>query len=177
MALRDLFARARPAAFHWNKNATLCRLDSVLPFGRRRTPADHSELRNEPSRDRRSRGQSIVELTLLMPVLLLILLGAIDLGRAYYAYVSITNAARVGTEYAMEPRRPQTDVREKIKDEAAPNITLQDSDITFNTLAWAKGYDLTIEVRTPFTAVTPLISSLWGGGPLTMSARSTTRFN
>jgi Flp pilus assembly protein TadG len=44
-------------------------------------------------------GQSLVEFALLFPLLLLILLGAIDLGRAFNAYVTITNASREGARY------------------------------------------------------------------------------
>lgn len=43
--------------------------------------------------------QSLVEFALLVPLLMLILLGAIDLGRAFSAYVAITNAAREGARY------------------------------------------------------------------------------
>jgi Flp pilus assembly protein TadG len=49
---------------------------------------------------RRSRGQSLAELALLLPVLLMIMLGAIDFGRAYFAYVSVTNGAQNGAHYA-----------------------------------------------------------------------------
>ncbi len=48
---------------------------------------------------RGERGQSAVELGLAFPVLLLILMGILDFGRAYFAYVSITNAAREGAQY------------------------------------------------------------------------------
>jgi Flp pilus assembly protein TadG len=44
-------------------------------------------------------GQSITEFAVLVPVLLLILLGAVDLGRVYDAYVTITNASREGARY------------------------------------------------------------------------------
>jgi Flp pilus assembly protein TadG len=49
---------------------------------------------------RNSRGQSLVELAVLTPVLLLLLLGGIDFGRVYFAHVSVTNAARNGADYA-----------------------------------------------------------------------------
>lgn len=45
------------------------------------------------------RGQSIVELALLLPILISILIGVIDLGRAFNAYITITNAAREGARY------------------------------------------------------------------------------
>ncbi len=51
------------------------------------------------------RGQSLTEFALMAPLLVLVLLGAIDLGRAYFAYVSITNAAREGARYGMDNPR------------------------------------------------------------------------
>lgn len=48
----------------------------------------------------RSRGQSLAEFALVAPILLLIVLLAIDFGRLFFAYVAITNAARVGANYA-----------------------------------------------------------------------------
>jgi len=41
----------------------------------------------------RWRGQGLVELAVVLPLLLLVLLGAIDLGRVFFAYASISNAA------------------------------------------------------------------------------------
>src|SRR5437870_2601945 len=46
------------------------------------------------------RGQSLVEFALALPVLLLLLLGLADFGRAFYYTSTIANAARVGAEYA-----------------------------------------------------------------------------
>lgn len=46
-------------------------------------------------------GQSLVEVALGLPILLLILFGAIDLGRLYFSYVTITNASREGARYGM----------------------------------------------------------------------------
>ena len=51
-------------------------------------------------RPKRTRGQSLVEFALLVPVLLLILLLSIDFGRAFYGWVILQNAARIGANYA-----------------------------------------------------------------------------
>lgn len=48
----------------------------------------------------RSRGQSLVEMALIAPVLLIILLLAIDFGRAFYSWVILQNAARIGANFA-----------------------------------------------------------------------------
>jgi Flp pilus assembly protein TadG len=42
------------------------------------------------------RGQGLVEFALVFPILMLMLLGLVDLGRAVFAYNTITNAAREG---------------------------------------------------------------------------------
>ncbi len=46
------------------------------------------------------RGQSLTELALLLPFLLILILGSLDLARIYDVYVSIQNAAREGARYA-----------------------------------------------------------------------------
>jgi hypothetical protein len=43
---------------------------------------------------RRSRGQSLVEFALILPIFLMLLFGLFDLGRAVYAWSTINNAAR-----------------------------------------------------------------------------------
>jgi Flp pilus assembly protein TadG len=47
----------------------------------------------------REHGQSIVEFALALPILLLILLGAIDLARAFQTLIVVTNASREGARY------------------------------------------------------------------------------
>jgi hypothetical protein len=45
------------------------------------------------------RGQDAVEFALVLPVLLLIFFGVVDLGRILHASITITNAARAGARY------------------------------------------------------------------------------
>jgi Flp pilus assembly protein TadG len=42
------------------------------------------------------RGQALVELTLLLPLLVLLVFGALDFGRLFFAYGAVANAAREG---------------------------------------------------------------------------------
>ena len=48
------------------------------------------------------RGQSLVELALTAPILIMLMLGAVDFGRVYFAQVSVTNAAQNGAAYASQ---------------------------------------------------------------------------
>src|SRR3954463_2555975 len=52
------------------------------------------------ARDSRDRGQSLVELGLVLPVFLLLLLFGIDFGRVYLGYVELQQMARVAGTFA-----------------------------------------------------------------------------
>ncbi len=57
-----------------------------------------------------SSGQSMVELALMLPVLAIVLVGILDLGRIYYAYITVVNVARAGARYAAaHPPKPSCD--------------------------------------------------------------------
>jgi Flp pilus assembly protein TadG len=44
-------------------------------------------------------GQSLVELAFVLPILFLLVIGAIDFGRAFYLVIEVSNAARAGVQY------------------------------------------------------------------------------
>jgi Flp pilus assembly protein TadG len=48
---------------------------------------------------KKRKGQSLVELALAMPLLCLLLLGTIDLGRLYFTYIDLKAAVRNGAGY------------------------------------------------------------------------------
>jgi Flp pilus assembly protein TadG len=47
-------------------------------------------------------GSALVEMAFVVPVLLLLVMGAIDFGRAYYLKIEVTNAAHAGAEYGSQ---------------------------------------------------------------------------
>ena len=51
--------------------------------------------RNRPS----EAGQSVIELALLMPLLLVMVMGIVDVGRMFYLTMALTGAARAGAQY------------------------------------------------------------------------------
>ncbi len=51
-------------------------------------------------RMKQERGQSIVEFAIVLPLLVLLLMGVADVGRAYYILVSLNDAASEGATYA-----------------------------------------------------------------------------
>ncbi|MCH7699183.1 MAG: pilus assembly protein, partial [Chloroflexi bacterium] len=62
-------------------------------------PRPRNGVRNR-TRGRGDRAQSLVEFALVAPFLIILMLGVIDYGRVYFAYVSVTNGARTGADFA-----------------------------------------------------------------------------
>src|SRR5713226_5721761 len=79
-------------------------------------PANESRLRR---RLRDSRGQNAVEFALLLPVLMLILFGILDLGRLFFAAIAITNAARDGARYGIEHPTDVSGIQARVQAEIA----------------------------------------------------------
>jgi Flp pilus assembly protein TadG len=70
-----------------------------------------NRLRQLRKRGRGEEGSVAVELGILLPVLLLLIVGGIDLGHCYYIKHIITNASREGARYAAKytyPSQPAT---------------------------------------------------------------------
>jgi len=51
---------------------------------------------------RKRAGTATVELALLLPMLLVVALGAVDFGRVFYMSVGVANAARAGVQYGAQ---------------------------------------------------------------------------
>jgi Flp pilus assembly protein TadG len=62
-------------------------------------------------------GQSLVEFAFMLPILILVLAAAVDLGRAYYTYVAITNAAREGARFGASNPSNTSGVRDRVRNE------------------------------------------------------------
>jgi Flp pilus assembly protein TadG len=59
-------------------------------------------LRERRPRREKSRGQTLVEFALILPVFLMLTLGVVDGARIFSAYIAITNAAREGALFAAQ---------------------------------------------------------------------------
>jgi len=71
-----------------------------------------------------------VEFALIAPILMLILVGILDLGRAVNAYVTVSNAAREGTHYlALHPTAAPTQIQDVVRQRVVP-LNPQDVNVT-----------------------------------------------
>ncbi len=63
-------------------------------------PSDASAHQPHRQARERSRGQSLVEFALVIPILLLLTLTALDFGRVYLGYINLQNMARIASNFA-----------------------------------------------------------------------------
>lgn len=144
-----------------------------------------------------SPGQALAELAIIAPVLLLLMLVAVDFGRLFYTYIQLNNAAREGAAYAagaVADPSLQTDVAIRVRQEANVQgqggenvgmitvvITCLDTgggSIACNSAQGASGIGNRVDVAVsePFSFLTPIISGAFGGN-LPLSVNSTASIN
>ena len=110
----------------------------------------------------RQRGQSAVEFALLVPLLMLIVLGIFDLGRVYFAAITIANAAREGARYGIEHPGDTAGIQARVQGEAS-GTGIDLSDATLTTIdrvcpaACASGTPIRIEVTYNVQMIVPAI--------------------
>jgi len=102
-------------------------------------------------------GQSLVEFALVLPILLLMVLIVLDFGRVFSGWVALTNAARVGANFAAQ--------NPTAWNPSNPNATLQ---AEYTAMVQKEANGAGCALRTPVAA--PVMSSGTGiGSPATVS--------
>lgn len=113
-----------------------------------------------------AKGQALAEFAIILVVLMFLLLGTLDLGRAFYYQVALTNAAREGARYGASNPTDAAGIVARVQAESSP-IAIASGDIAVATPNGASaGNPLEVTVTYSFPAVNPFIASLWGGGNL-----------
>lgn len=132
----------------------------------------------------RPRGQAIVELAIVLPVLMLLLVAAIDLGRIFYARIAVENAARAAAmEASLDPTSwaagsacsTANRVMCAATREAANGgfVLITPSDVTLSCApgcSQAYGNRVTVAVTGHFEVLTPLMWAFTGGSEVTFAA-------
>ena len=102
---------------------------------------------------RDERGQALVEFALVLPILLILVLGIIEFGRAWNLHQTITHAAREGARLAavFYPAVTQTQVETEVKNSiASSGFNPNDADITFDGFKTGRGLVVTVRIEMPF---------------------------
>lgn len=134
------------------------------------------------------RGQALAEFALIFPVLMLMFMGVVDLGRGIYAYNAVSNAAREGGRTAIVNQNQQ-DIQDRAAAQAtalgipascnggaSPGICVSFvfGDLTTDcSTTLAPGCVAVVTVKYTFNAITPIIGNLIGPMPLSSTTKQT----
>jgi Flp pilus assembly protein TadG len=135
----------------------------------------------QPAKARRrekSRGQSLVEFGLVLPILVVLLLLAVDLGRAYMAWVTMNNMARIGANFAaLNPSAwSDPDTGEKVAarnryaalmaaDANSINCTLPSPLLAPQFSGTSFASSVRVTVTCDFELITPFLAQILNGNP------------
>lgn len=108
------------------------------------------------------KGQAVVEFAMILPILLLILLGIIEFGRFYNAWLMVTNASREGARMA-SLGGSTLQVEERIDNVMA---SFETNRITVNidpSGSRSRGDMVTVTVVYDIDPLTPMFGAITGG--------------
>jgi len=125
---------------------------------------------------RGERGQSLVEMALSFIILLILLEGAVDLGRALFAYISLRDAAQEGAFYGSVQPTDTSGIIQRVR--TSSNTPVDMSDTTKVTVtptivgASCSGGTMQVLVTYDFEFITPIVPLLLPEG-ITLSTTMT----
>ena len=90
-------------------------------------------------------GQALVELALVLPVFILLLVGAVEVGRLAYASIEVSNAARAGVAYGSQNHTTASDTVniQLAATKEAPNITSLQTPVVTQVCSCSNGTSIT----------------------------------
>jgi Flp pilus assembly protein TadG len=107
-------------------------------------------------------GQSILEFAITIPLLLLMLVGIFDLGRATFYYSSITNSAREGARYGIINPDNMNGIKQRVRDYSF-GIDPDPSVLVIQIQKDSIANTITVSVSYSFVPATPLIAPFLSG--------------
>src|SRR5689334_22438020 len=120
--------------------------------------------RGRESMSKRLRGQSLVEIALIAPILILLIVLVLDLGRVFAAWITVTNSAREAASFGSQSIAgsvPDASIRSVAAAEGSGASVLPDA--THVVVAYPSPDLIAVTVRAPFQPVAPMVEGLWAG--------------
>lgn len=123
---------------------------------------------------RNGRGQSLVEVALVLPILLIIMLGLLDFGRAYYIQVALRDAADEGAVYASIRPNDTTGIELRV---VQASTVLFDIDPDTVSVIYppnlVPGAPITVTIDHLMPIYTPFVQGMVSDGVLTITGQAT----
>ncbi|MCL6634264.1 MAG: pilus assembly protein [Peptococcaceae bacterium] len=122
------------------------------------------------------RGQALVELALVLPLLLVLAIGTMEFGRIFHSYLVITNATREGARVGVLGENTADSVIKNRVKEAGASLGLSDSQITVTPAqnSRTRGVPLTVKIDYSVNLITPVLGAVLPN-PFPLTASTTMR--
>ncbi len=118
------------------------------------------------------RGQSLTEAAIFITLLMVVLAGLIDLGRMYYTYLALKDAAAEGAAYgSMEPA-DLAGVEARVRGESPDGLIDWSAAAVHTSFIGpaCRGGGVQVEVTITYRFITPFIGSIAGSQSIPLSA-------
>lgn len=125
---------------------------------------------------RGEQGQSLVELAMSLVFLLLLVAGAVDLGRAFFTFIALRDAAREGATYGSFHPTKNAEILKRVTASAhGPIDSAGFTDIQVDETATpaCPGDGITVTVNYNFEITMPLLGTFVGGQTFPIAASVT----
>ncbi len=140
---------------------------------------------------RRERGQSLVEMAVSLPVILLLLMGTADFGMAIFSYTILRDAAQEGALYGsfdpanragierrargISPHTPESPFYSPV-DLTNPDlvkVSIKTAGGACQEISAGRSNDIEVSVSYDYPMLTPLMQQIIGSGSILLSAKAT----
>ena len=111
------------------------------------------------------RGAAAVEFAILLPLLLMLVLGTIEFGRAYNAQITLTNAARDGVRVMAIANDPAGAKTAAVSAAASVSTSIPISSVTLSTDTCTAGSQVTLTISYNLSTITGI------AGPFPMTGK------
>ncbi|WP_037986493.1 TadE/TadG family type IV pilus assembly protein [Thalassobacillus devorans] len=108
-----------------------------------------------------NKGQALVEMALVLPILLMLLFGIVDFGRIFHAYLTIDHVGREAARLATVQQYEDGEIKSRTLSSAV-GLNLTEDDININPNGKANrssGDDVIVTVTYKIGFITPLVNT------------------
>lgn len=115
-----------------------------------------------PRRRESAPGMALVEFSLILPLLLALALGSVDLGRGLVSYVELEQAAQEGAIYGSFAPDDPARIEDRVRTSAEGLVDLADATAVDVEVTCPSG-KVMVELRYTLPLFTPIVGQLLGG--------------
>lgn len=122
------------------------------------------------------RGQSLTELAISFTFMMFLLAGTVDLGRAFFIFMAVRDAAQEGAVYASIAPTDTTGIEKHVRSSSSDPVDMTDTNlvnVNINTpAAYCAGNEIRVSVTYNFEVSMPFLTSILPDRQLPLTAIS-----